>query len=407
MEIHLDKKIADEAWAQEAESIVRKCVHCGFCNATCPTYQLLGHESDGPRGRIYLITQLLEGQPDNGQTRAHLDRCLLCRACETTCPSGVSYGRLLETGRHMLEQQEPRTGLDRLKRKLMTTLIPNHRLMQTGVMLARPLRGLLPASVSSQLPLAGKDLFRPATTHPRKMLILEGCAQSDLTPETNAAAARVLNRFGIQLLPEARAGCCGALRLHTSEREKGLRDIKQRIDTWWPQVEAGIEAIISTASGCGVTVKDYGDLLKDDPEYAGKAIRIAELAVDISEIISKEIEKTPPGPELQQNLKVAFHSPCTLQHGQKINGRVEALLQRYGFKLMPVADSHLCCGSAGTYSVLQPGLSGQLKADKLEKLQAHLPDVIATANVGCQLHLRKDSNHPVLHWIELLDTAKG
>ncbi len=407
MEIHLDKKIAGEAWAQEAESIVRKCVHCGFCNATCPTYQLLGHESEGPRGRIYLITQLLEGQPANVQTRAHLDRCLLCRACETTCPSGVSYGRLLETGRHMLEQQEPRTGLDHLKRKLLTTLIPNQRLMQTGVMLAKPLRGLLPASVSSQLPLTGKDLFRPANTHPRKMLLLEGCAQSGLTPETNAAAARVLNRFGIQLLPETRAGCCGALRLHTSEREKGLNDIKQRIDSWWPLVEAGVEAIISTASGCGVTVKDYGDLLKDDPEYADKALRVADLAVDISEVISEEIENSPLPSELQQNLKVAFHSPCTLQHGQKINGQVEALLQRYGFKLMPVADSHMCCGSAGTYSILQPGLSGQLKADKLAKLQAHSPDVIATANVGCQLHLRKDSKLPVLHWIELLDTVKG
>ena len=307
----------------------------------------------------------------------------------------------------MLEQQEPRTGLDYLKRKLMTTLIPNQRLMQTGVKLAKPLRGLLPAGVSSQLPLAGKDLFRPANTHPRKMLLLEGCAQSGLTPETNAAAARVLNRFGIQLLPEARAGCCGALRLHTSEREKGLKDIKQRIDSWWPLVEMGVEAIISTASGCGVTVKDYGDLLKDDPEYAGKAMRVAELAMDISEVISNEIENSPPGPELQQSLKVAFHSPCTLQHGQKINGQVEALLKRYGFELLPVADSHLCCGSAGTYSVLQPDLSGQLKADKLAKLQAQSPDVIATANVGCQLHLRKDSNLPVLHWIELLDTVKG
>ena len=407
MEIHLDKTIADKSWAQEAESIVRKCVHCGFCNATCPTYQLLGHESDGPRGRIYLITQLLEGQPADEQTRAHLDRCLLCRACETTCPSGVSYGRLLETGRHMLEQQKPRTGIDRLKRKVLTSLIPNHLLMQTGVRLARPIRGLLPESVSSQLPLAGKKLFRPNDIHPRKMLLLEGCAQSSLTPETNAAAARVLNRFGIQLLPEAKAGCCGALRLHTSEREKGLKDIKQRIDTWWPLVQAGVEAIISTASGCGVTVKDYGELLKDDAEYADKAIRVAELAVDISEIISNEIANSPPSPELQQNLKVAFHSPCTLQHGQKITGKIEALLQAWGFTLLPVADSHLCCGSAGTYAVLQPDLSGRLKADKLEKLQAQSPEVIATANVGCQLHLRKDTNLPVLHWIELLDRVIG
>jgi len=407
VEIHLDKKIANEAWAQEAESIVRKCVHCGFCNATCPTYQLLGHESDGPRGRIYLITQLLQGQPADRQTRAHLDRCLLCRACETTCPSGVSYGRLLETGRHMLDQQQPRSGLDGLKRKMMTTLIPSHGLMQAGVQIARPMRALLPATLSSQLPLPGKSLARPDRTHPRKMLLLEGCAQSSLTPETNAAAARVLDRFGIQLLPETRQGCCGAVCLHTSAREKGLRDIRSRIDTWWPSVQAGAEAIISTASGCGVTVKDYGELLKTDPEYADKAQQIAGLAVDISEVISTETAKVPPAPELHGNLKVAFHSPCTMQHGQKITGKVESLLQEYGFTILPVADSHLCCGSAGTYSILQPDLSGQLKADKLEKLQMHGPDVIATANVGCQLHLRKDSNVPVLHWIELLDTVKG
>ena len=406
MEIHLDKKIADKAWAKEAKDIVRKCVHCGFCNATCPTYQQLGHESDGPRGRIYLITQLLEGQPADDQTRAHLDRCLLCRACETTCPSGVAYGRLLETGRQMLEQQQPRTGLDRIKRKLMTTLVPNNRLMQTGVTLAKPIRSLLPAGLSSQMPLPGQNLDRPVQSHPRKMLLLEGCAQSSLTPETNAAAARVLNRFGIELLPEIKPGCCGALRLHTSERERGLQDIKQRIDSWWPAVEAGIEAIISTASGCGVTVKDYAELLKDDPEYADKAKRVAKLAVDISEVIHTESEKTPPGPELQQNLKVAFHSPCTLQHGQKITGKIEAILKKYGFTLLPVADNHLCCGSAGTYAVLQPDLSGRLKADKLEKLQANSPDVIATANVGCQLHLRKDTNLPVLHWIELLDKDK-
>ena len=407
MEIHLDKKIADEPWAQEAESIVRKCVHCGFCNATCPTYQLLGHESDGPRGRIYLITQLLEGQAADKQTRAHLDRCLLCRACETTCPSGVSYGRLLETGRHIIEQQQARTGLDGLKRKAMTTLIPGNGLLQAGVHLAKPIRSLLPAGLSSQLPLPGKNLLRPATVHSRKMLLLEGCAQSSLTPETNAATARVLDRFGIQLISEDRQGCCGAVRLHTSERDKGLRDIRRRIDTWWPSVEAGIEAIISTASGCGVTVKDYGELLKDDPEYADKAIQISRLTVDVSEMISDEVATSSHDPEPLRKIKVAFHSPCTLQHGQKINGQVEAILRQYGITLLPVADGHLCCGSAGTYSILQPDLSARLKADKLEKLHAHSPDLIATANVGCQLHLRKGSNTPVVHWIELLDTLQG
>ena len=403
MEIHLDKKIANKAWAKEAQGIVRKCVHCGFCNATCPTYQLLGNEADGPRGRIYLITQLLEGRPADLQTRAHLDRCLMCRACETTCPSGVSYGRLLETGREMLEQEQHRTGLDWLKRKTMTTLIPQTGLMQAGVRLAKPLRQLLPASLKSQLPLPGRNLSRPEAVHTRKMLLLDGCAQSSLTPETNAATARVLDSFGITLLAEAKSGCCGAVRLHTSEREKGLQDIRQRIDTWWPSVQTGIEAIISTASGCGATVKDYGELLKDDPQYADRAEHISKLTVDLSEVITAEVKKSPPNPEHRHQLKVAFQSPCTLQHGQKIIGQVEAILQQYGFTVLPVTDNHLCCGSAGTYSVLQPVLANQLKADKLEKLERHSPDVIATANVGCQLHLRSDAKVPVLHWIELLD----
>jgi glycolate oxidase iron-sulfur subunit len=407
MEFHLDKQFADESWAREAESIVRKCVHCGFCNATCPTYQLLGDEADGPRGRIYLIMQLLEGNPGGEQSRVHLDRCLLCRACETTCPSGVSYGKLLETGRELLERQQPRRGLDRFRRKIMTAFIPRTGLLSAAARFARPLRFLLPKNLASQLPAAGKNLQRPAAVHARRMLLLEGCAQAALTPETNAAAARVLARFGVTLVPEARSGCCGAVRLHTSEREHGLDDIRRRIDTWWPDIEAGAEAIVSTASGCGVTVKDYAELLKDDPDYAGKARRVSELAADIAEVIGAEIAKSPPDPELACGLRVAFQSPCSLQHGQKLGGRVEALLGRFGFTLVPVADPHLCCGSAGTYSLLQRHLSARLKTDKLAKLQAHSPDVIATANVGCQLHLRKDTETPVLHWIELLDRHTG
>ena len=403
MEIHLDKKFAEEDWAKEARDIIRKCVHCGFCNATCPTYQLLGHESDGPRGRIYLNTQLLEGQPADRQTQAHLDRCLLCRACETTCPSGVKYSRLLETGRHMLERELPRKGLDHLKRKTMTAVIPNNRLMQSGINLVKPLRGLLPRSMETQLPLSGKHLDRPITTHPRKMLLLEGCAQSSLTPETNAAAARVLDHFGVTLMSESESGCCGAVRLHTSEREQGLNDVKRRIDTWWPAVEAGIEAIVSSASGCGVTVKEYGHLLRDDPEYAATAAKISELTVDLSELLVAEMRRSPPEREIQNDRKVAFQCPCSLQHGQKLGGQVESLLEQYNYTVLPVVDGHLCCGSAGTYSVLQPELSKQLKADKLKKLQAPTPDIIATANVGCQLHLRPGAQVPVVHWIELLD----
>jgi glycolate oxidase iron-sulfur subunit len=310
----------------------------------------------------------------------------------------------LETGREMLEEQQHRHAFDRLKRKAMTTLIPRTELMQTGVRLAGPLRGLIPASLRTQLPLQGKNLGRPDTVHARKVLLLEACAQSSLTPETNAATARVLDRFGIMVLPETKSGCCGAVRLHTSARKKGLQDIKRRIDTWWPSVEAGIEAIVSTASGCGVTVKEYGEILKDDPEYADKAMRISRLTVDLSELVFTETAKTPPAPEPHHDLKVAFQIPCTLQHGQKISGQVESILRQHGLTILPVSDAHLCCGSAGTYSVLQPVLSRQLQADKLEKLQIHSPDVIATANVGCQLHLRKDAKVPVVHWIELLDT---
>ena len=403
MEIHLDKKFEDKAWAKEAQDIVRKCVHCGFCNATCPTYQLLGHESDGPRGRIYLITQLLEGQPADKQTRAHLDRCLLCRACETTCPSGVQYGRLLETGRNMLEEQQSRQDLDGLKRKALAALVPRTGLMQTGVNFARPLRPFLPKNLASQLPSQGKNLSRPKTFHQRKMLLLDGCAQSSLTPETNAATARVLDRFGIMLVPEPESGCCGAVRLHTSARKSGLQDVRQSIKSWWPLVEAGIEAIISTASGCGVTVKEYGYLLRDDAEYSEKAKQISALSLDLSEVVTAEIARSPPDSKLQHDLKVVFQNPCSLQHGQKITGQVEAILQHCGFTLLPVIDAHLCCGSAGTYSVLQPELSNRLKADKLKKLELNSPDVIVSANVGCQLHLRSDAKVPVLHWIELLD----
>lgn len=404
MEIHLDKKIADEHWARDAKDIVRKCVHCGFCNATCPTYQLLGHESDGPRGRIYLISQLLQGKPADKQTSAHLDRCLLCRACETTCPSGVKYGRLLETGRFMLEGQSG-ADLDTVKRKVLTNLVPNTGLMQIGVNMASSFRSFLPRKLTNQLPNKGKNLTRPKTFHERKMLLLEGCAQSSLTPETNAAAARVMDHLGIMLVPESKNGCCGAVRLHTAERENGLQDIRNRIDTWWPQIESGIEAIISSASGCGVTVKEYGYLLKDDPDYAEKALLVSKMCKDLSEVVSTEISNTKVKSPDQRRLNVAFQSPCSLQHGQKLDGCVEGVLKHLGYTLLDIEDGHLCCGSAGTYSVLQPVLSKRLKTDKLKKLQQDSPDVIVTANVGCQLHLRGNATVPVMHWIELLDNV--
>jgi len=402
MELHLDPKFADKDWAKEASDIVRKCVHCGFCNATCPTYQLLGHESDGPRGRIYLISQLLEGQPADKQTRAHLDRCLICRACETTCPSGVEYGRLLETGRHLLEGQSS-NNLDSLKRKAITTLIPNQTLMQAGINIAGSVRSFLPRSLSRQLPQTGKNLRRPKTVHPRRMLILEGCAQSSLTPETNAAAARVLDKLGIMLVAETFGGCCGAVRLHTSERDKGLDDVRKRIDALWPAIESGVETIISSASGCGVTIKEYGHLLKNDTAYAEKAAKVSAMCRDVSEVIAEEVSKLKQTPQ-KKPLKVVFQNPCSLQHGQKVTGKVETVLQQYGYEIIPVNDSHICCGSAGTYSIMQPELSSRLKENKLKLLQQASPDVIVTANVGCQLHLRSAAKVPVMHWIELLDS---
>ena len=408
MEIHLDAEIAKQSWASDAQQIVRNCVHCGFCNATCPTYQLLGHESDGPRGRIYLIKQLLEGEVASAATAAHLDRCLSCRACESTCPSGVKYAQLLDAGRELLDQQRPRSGIDGLKRKALCAVLPNVGLLQTGVKFASPLRQVLPAAMSSLLPAEGKNLSRSGSNHPRKMLLLEGCAQSALTPETNAAAVRVFDRLGVTLLSEADqgdgGGCCGAVRLHTSARDKGLADVKARIDSWWPRVQAqSVEAIISTASGCGVTVKDYGDLLKHDAEYAVKAAHISAITLDLSEAVASELAQQAAAPLAEKALKVAFHSPCTLQHGQRINGVVESILHQQGYRLLPVDDGHLCCGSADTYSLLQPAMSQRLKADKLDNLQCHAPELIVTANVGCQLHLRADASVPVVHWIELLD----
>lgn len=401
MEIHLHEKLKNKPWAREAQQIVRQCVHCGFCNATCPTYQLLGDEADGPRGRIYLISQLLQGQPADRQTRTHLDRCLLCRSCETTCPSGVPYGKLLDTGRKIIDEN-PRSGLDRLKRLVLTNTIPKPRLFQAGVIAASSLRSLLPGHLSKHLPHRGKNLSWPKRVHERQVLVLGGCAQASLTPETNAAAARLLDRLGIMPIREPAGGCCGAVRLHTSASEKGLDDARRRIDTWWPLVSSGIEAIVSSASGCGVTVKEYGELLKDDPGYAEKAKQVSGLCVDLSELVLTEIQRDKPETG-KHGLKIAYQNPCSLQHGQKLQGTVEKILRHRGFEVVPVEDSHLCCGSAGTYSVLQPSLSNRLKADKLEKLQRLSPDVIVTANIGCQLHLRSEATVPVVHWVELLD----
>ncbi len=400
MDITLSKPFAQLEQAQVAADIVRNCVHCGFCTATCPTYQLLGEESDSPRGRIYLIRELLEKGTATAKTRLHLDRCLLCRACETTCPSGVHYSRLLETGRELLEQVQARPGINTLRRKTVAKALVQTPIFEAVVKTGVRGRKLLPAPIRKQLPTELPRAPWPAARHARKMLVLGGCVQGALSPQTNQSAAQLLDSIGITLLRENKTGCCGAVGLHTHDHAMGLQHARQRIDLWTPLLDEGVEAILFTASGCGVTIKDYGFLLKDDPDYAEKATRVSALAKDISEVVLDNIDQLNPG--IGQGRKIAFHPPCTLQHGLKLNGTVEKILSIAGFELLPVNDSHLCCGSAGTYSLFQPEISSQLRANKLEALQQHTPEIIATANIGCQQHLKTKANVEVVHWVELL-----
>jgi glycolate oxidase iron-sulfur subunit len=391
---------------READGILRKCVHCGFCTATCPTYQLLGDELDGPRGRIYLIKEMLEGAEPSRSTQLHLDRCLTCRACETTCPSGVRYGRLLDIGRHHLEQVVPRTLRERFLRRALLTVVPYRKRFAALLGMGRAVRGLMPRALRRAVPPARASGAWPAARHQRRMLVLGGCVQPAAAPQINAAAARVLDRLGISLIAVA-DGCCGALAHHLSDEDRSRAQMRHNIDAWWPEIERGAEALVVTASGCGAMIHDYGALLHDDPEYARKAQRISELFRDISQVVAQELAETDalPGivPPQRARLRVALHSPCTLQHGLKLRGIVEPLLQRAGCTLTSVADGHLCCGSAGSYSLFQPGISRQLKANKLAALQADAPDVIATANIGCLMHLASGTDRPVRHWIELLD----
>jgi glycolate oxidase iron-sulfur subunit len=399
MQTALADFIRDTPAGKEADAILRSCVHCGFCTATCPTYQLLGDELDGPRGRIYLIKQVLEGHPTSRLTQIHLDRCLTCRSCETTCPSGVRYGRLLDIGRQVVEHRVGRPWPERLVRRVLLAVIAYPLRFGLLLRLGQGVRGLLPAELRRQVPLRREPAARPARSRSRTLLILEGCAQPSAAPTTNSAAARVLDRLGIQL--RSLSGCCGAVHYHAGAEAEALAQMRRNIDAWWSHLEAGAEAILSTASGCGVLVKDYGKLLADDPAYAAKAARVSALTRDLGEVLAKE-DLTPLG-EPGRGRRIAFHPPCSLQHGQKLPGLVEPILVKLGFSLTPLKDAHLCCGSAGTYSILQPQLSQQLLRNKLANLQAEVPELIATANIGCQLHLETEAQVPVRHWIELLD----
>jgi glycolate oxidase iron-sulfur subunit len=392
--------IKDTPEGKEADAILRKCVHCGFCTATCPTYQLLGDELDGPRGRIYLMKQVLEGCEVTAKTQLHLDRCLTCRSCETTCPSGVKYGQLVDIGRKVVEDRVGRSLGERVVRRAVATLFPRSGVFDVMIKMGMAVRPLVPSALAGKLPreIAAPGPW-PAPRHARRMVALAGCVQPALTPDTNAAAARVLDRLGISLIEAPGARCCGALRFHLNYQDEGRDDMRRMIDAWWPVVEQGAETIVMTASGCGATVREYGHHLARDPRYAEKAARVSAITKDLSEVLAAEADRLVPLIGAGKRPKVAFHPPCTLQHWQQLKGVTEAVLAKLGYELAPVPDSHLCCGAAGTYALTQPELAERLKKNKVTALQSGLPEAVLTSNVGCQTHLASGATVPVRHWI--------
>ena len=404
MQTNLTEQFRNTPSGQKADKILRSCVHCGFCTATCPTYQLLGDELDGPRGRIYQIKQVLEGQQPTARIQKHLDQCLMCRSCETTCPSGVKFGQLLEIGRTVVEDSVGRNHLSAFLRSLLNQLLPYPGRYKALYSLGLKFKPLLPITIRKHLiavqdcdvdETAGNDLSSEKT-----LLMHEGCVQSVVTPETNKLARKLFQRLGYQVKSIKESGCCGAVSDHLLKHSDALEMMKRNVDAWWPSVEAGAEGILVNASGCGVMLNEYAEKLAGLPDYAEKAKIIASLVKDPVELLSNEdlgkLDIQVP------DLKIAFHAPCTLQHGLKQQGVVENLLRKLGFKLVEVTDSHLCCGSAGTYSVFQPEISSTLRSNKLKALTKENPDIIVTANIGCQMHLQSGLDKPVRHWISLL-----
>ena len=388
-----------------AEAILRKCVHCGFCTATCPTYQLLGDELDGPRGRIYLMKQVLEGQTPTRATQMHLDRCLTCRNCESTCPSGVDYGHLVDIGRKLVDAKVPRPATERAVRWALKEGLPSP-LFGPAMKLGQLVRPLLPASLKNKVPARQDAGAWPQRSHSRKMLMLAGCAQPSMGPNINSATARVLDAAGVEVVVAPKAGCCGAVKFHLNDQDGGKAEMRANIDAWWPYVEQGVEALVMNASGCGVTVKEYGHILRDDPVYAAKAARISALTLDLSELLPSLVPDLRNKVSLDGQPALVFHPPCTLQHGQKLKGGVEQHLAALGFAVRIAAnEAHLCCGSAGTYSVLNPEIAYQLRDRKLQNLDATATEVIISANIGCITHLQSGTATPVKHWVEVLDAS--
>ncbi|MES2260969.1 MAG: glycolate oxidase subunit GlcF [Pseudomonadota bacterium] len=410
MQINLAAFIKDTAEGREADAILRGCVHSGSCTATYPTYQVLGDELDGPRGCIYLIKQVLQGKPATASTQSHLDRCLTCSNCKTTCPSEGRHSRLLDIGRAVVDAQVAGPLGQRMLRAALRSMLIRTWLFNPALIAGQAVRAALPPALKAKVSryrLAGPW---PRATHTRKMLVLDGCVQPGMASRINAAAARVLDALGVQLLVADGSRCCGAIRQYLGDQDGALDDLRRNIDAWWPHVAPadgdGVEAIVMTASGCGVMLKEYGVLLAHDPLYADKAARIAALTRDLSEVLPQfEAKLAARLGAITGHRRVSYHPPCTLQQGQKITGKVESCLRLTGIDITRFADSHLCCGSAGTYSVLQPALAYRLRDDKLAQLHGSYPDTIVSANIGCLTHLQSGTDTPVLHWIELIDDA--
>jgi len=408
MQTHLAPFIAGTPEGNEAEAILRKCVHCGFCTATCPTYQLVGDELDGPRGRIYLVKQVLEGQAATEKTRTHLDRCLTCRSCETTCPSGVQYARLIDIGRAVVETQVPRRAGERVQRSAVRRGIANGWLFDLALKAGQMAAPILPESMRARIPARRPQTSWAPLRHARRMLVLDGCVQPSIAPNINAAASRVLDALGISLVREFDAGCCGAVDFHLSAQNDARTRMRRLIDAWWQHIEAGIETIVFTASGCGVMLKDYAHVLAGDAAYRDKAERISAACKDLVQVLEEERDRLLALPRVDDvPTRIAFHAPCTLQHGLRLASQVEALLRDLGFKLTAVPDAHLCCGSAGTYSIFQPELSQRLQTNKQAALLSGAPEEIVTANIGCLTHLQSGIDKPVRHWIELVAERIG